>query len=64
MKAWDARQGLMVACMGPCAEFYQRSALRVAEGRVYCASCYPTSLPAKNVKVPHVRGPKPEWRKR
>lgn len=50
------------ACAG-CGEHHVREALKVADGCVYCARCYPTTLPAM-VKTPHVRGPLPGWRKR
>lgn len=56
-------QRVMFTCAG-CGEHHFREALKVADGCVYCSRCYPTSLPAQGVKVPHVRGPKPEWRKR
>lgn len=51
-------------CMGNCNKAYPREELKVSDGRVFCASCHPTIVPAHGVKAPHVRGPKPEWRKR
>jgi hypothetical protein len=59
----QAESGVTFSCQG-CGQFFSRSALKVASGKVYCAWCYPKTIPADGVKAPHVRVPKPEWRKR
>jgi hypothetical protein len=56
--------GVCFACMGTCGRAYAREDLKVSDGHVFCADCYPKPLPAKDVKAQHVRGPRPDWRKR
>lgn len=56
--------GVRFNCMGTCGKYYAASEVKVAHGEVFCSSCFPTTLPAQDVKTPHKRGPLPEWRKR
>jgi hypothetical protein len=56
-------QRVTFACAG-CGEYFVREALKIAEGCVYCSGCHPTTLPAPALKIPHARGPQPQWRKR
>ena len=56
--------GIEVLCMGPCSQYYPREELKVSEGRVFCASCLPATVPGQDVTAPHKRGQSSGWRKK